>query len=158
MRQWVNQTRSPRARISLRTASIPRLSIMRMPLEERRKLTNRPSEATQNLCVCKLGKKRRRRRFLACDTLLPDMGLLPVTWHTLDMGNCSEKFCMIGETANRHFHNAEPAKHSEFFSWAQAGMTPDCSPARSSGLHLLLMDRIFTVSYTHLTLPTIYSV
>jgi hypothetical protein len=50
-----------------------------------RSLTYRPSLSSQNLLDCKLGKKRLRVRFFACDTLFPDCGRLPDTWQTRDM-------------------------------------------------------------------------
>jgi len=35
--------------------------------------------------LCKLGRKRRRLRLFACDTVFPVFGRLPVTWQTRDM-------------------------------------------------------------------------
>ena len=63
------QTFSPRARSSPRTFSMPSLSIMRIPLEDTRKLTKRFSDSTQKRWLCKFGKKRRRVRFLAFDEM-----------------------------------------------------------------------------------------
>ena len=45
------------------------------------------SVGTQKRFTCKLGSKRRRVLLLACETLLPDMGRLPVTAQTLAMVN-----------------------------------------------------------------------
>jgi hypothetical protein len=50
-----------------------------------RKLTKRLSVSSQNRCVCKFGRKRRRLRLFAWDTVLPVLGPLPVTWQTRDM-------------------------------------------------------------------------
>ena len=66
---------------------MPFLSIIRIPLVETRSFTQRFSDSTQNLCACKLGRKRRRVLLFACDTLFPETGFLPVTWHIRDMVN-----------------------------------------------------------------------
>ena len=71
--------------MSARTESIPFLSIIRIPLVERRNLTQRPSLSTQNRWVCKFGRNLRRVLLCACETLFPATGRLPVTWHTLDI-------------------------------------------------------------------------
>src|SRR5690606_31472821 len=47
--------------------------------------TQRFSLSTQNRRDCRLGKKRRLVWLLACETLLPVRGPLPVTWHTRAM-------------------------------------------------------------------------
>src|SRR5690606_28133366 len=79
------QATSPRARRSASTASMPTLSMMRMALAETRRRTQRFSLSTQNRRVCRLGRKRRLVLLLACETLLPVIGALPVTWHTRAM-------------------------------------------------------------------------
>ena len=48
-------------------------------MEETRKETKRFSDSIQKRWLCKFGKKRRLVRFLACETLLPVAGRLPVT-------------------------------------------------------------------------------
>ena len=58
-----------------------------MPLVDTRNLSQRFSDSTQNLCDCRLGRKRRRVLLFACETLFPATGFLPVTWHTRDMVN-----------------------------------------------------------------------
>ena len=73
------QTFSPRARNSANTTSIPRLSIMRMPLEVSRNDTKRFSLSTQKRWLCKFGRNRRLVRFFAWETLLPVAGRFPVT-------------------------------------------------------------------------------
>lgn len=73
----------PFFRKSAKTASMPFLSIIRMPLDETRNRTQRFSLSTQNLWCCRLGRKRLLVLLLACDTLLPTTGRLPVTWHIL---------------------------------------------------------------------------
>src|SRR5690606_22832150 len=80
-----DQASSPRARRSARTASMPFLSIVRMALVETRRRTQRFSLSTQNRRDCRLGKKRRLVLLFACETLLPTIGPLPVTWHTRAM-------------------------------------------------------------------------
>ena len=50
------------------------------------------SVGTQKRFTCKLGSKRRRVLLLACETLLPDMGLLPVTAQTFAMINSFQAF------------------------------------------------------------------
>src|SRR5690606_7391302 len=76
---------SPRLRRSARTASMPFLSIVRRPLVETRSFTQRFSDATQKRRSWRLGMKRRRVLFIACETLLPVVVRLPVTWQTRDM-------------------------------------------------------------------------
>src|SRR5690606_39277310 len=76
---------SPRLRRSARTASMPFLSIVRRPLVETRSFTQRFSGATQKRRSWRLGRKRRRVLFIACETLLPLAVRLPVTWQTRDM-------------------------------------------------------------------------
>ena len=56
-----------------------------MPLGVNLRVTNRFSSSTQKRCDWMFGKKRRLVLLLACDTLFPVIGRLPVTWHTLDM-------------------------------------------------------------------------
>src|SRR3546814_6729984 len=73
-----DQASSPRARRSARTASMPFLSMMRMALAETRRRTQRFSLSTQNRRDCRLGRKRRLVLLLACETLLPVIGPLPV--------------------------------------------------------------------------------
>src|SRR5690606_41115958 len=64
---------------------MPFLSMVRMALAETRRRTQRFSLSTQNRRDCRLGKKRRLVLLLACETLLPVRGPLPVTWHTRAM-------------------------------------------------------------------------
>src|SRR5690606_19160022 len=79
------QTFSPRARRSATTTSMPFLSMMRRPLWDTRSFTKRPSDSSQNRLACRFGRKRRFVLLLACDTLFPVTGRLPVTWQTLDI-------------------------------------------------------------------------
>ena len=73
-----DQTLTPRLLTSLRTASIPFLSIILSPLRDIRNRTHRFSLSTQNLRTCKLGLNNRLFRLLAWDTLFPDTDRLPV--------------------------------------------------------------------------------
>src|SRR6185312_10074414 len=75
--------------MSSTTASMPSLSMVRMPLEETRRLTKRFSLSSQKRWVCRFGSQRRRVLLFACETLLPVVGALPVTWQTLDMTGSS---------------------------------------------------------------------
>src|SRR5882757_7211434 len=75
----------PLARKSATTTSTPRFSMVRKPRVETRRLTKRFSDSSQNRWLCKLGRKRRRLRLFACETVLPVLGPLPVTWQTRDM-------------------------------------------------------------------------
>ncbi len=50
-------------------------------------LTQRFSLGTQNRFTCKFGSKRLLVLLLACETLLPDIGFLPVTAQTFAMVN-----------------------------------------------------------------------
>ena len=43
------------------------------------------SSAKKNLFVFRLGKNLRLVLMLECEMLFPEVGLLPVTWHTLAM-------------------------------------------------------------------------
>ena len=76
---------SPRARKSAKTASMPFLSMVRNAAFVTRMRIQRFSLSTQKRRDCKLGKKRRLVLLLACDTLLPDIGRLPVTLQTFAM-------------------------------------------------------------------------
>src|SRR5271170_5863797 len=73
------QMRSPRARSLAMTASIPFFSTVRSPFADSRSEIQRFSPSSQKRCLCRLGRKRRRLRLFACDTVLPDTGRLPVT-------------------------------------------------------------------------------
>src|ERR1700684_4082462 len=75
----------PLARKSATTTSTPRFSMVRKPRVETRRLTKRFSDSSQNRWLCKLGRNRRRLRLFACETVLPVLGPLPVTWQTRDM-------------------------------------------------------------------------
>src|SRR5690606_20490151 len=61
---------------------MPFLSMVRRALVETRSLIQRFSLATQKRRSCRFGMKRRRVLFMACETLLPVVVRLPVTWHT----------------------------------------------------------------------------
>src|SRR5690606_26187574 len=63
---------------------MPFLSMVRSAAVETRSLTQRFSEATQKRRSWRLGWKRRRVLRLECETLLPVVVRLPVTWQTLD--------------------------------------------------------------------------
>src|SRR5205823_5337806 len=80
-----HQTCSPRERSSARITSIPFLSIVRNAALVSLRLTQRFSLSTQNLRRCRLGMNRRLVRLLACETLLPTIGVLPVTAQTRAM-------------------------------------------------------------------------
>ena len=58
--------------------------MVRSAAAETRSLTQRFSEATQKRRSWRLGWKRRRVLRLECETLLPVVVRLPVTWQTLD--------------------------------------------------------------------------
>src|SRR6202021_741750 len=75
----------PLARKSATTTSTPRFSMVRKPGVDTRRLMKRFSDSDQNRWLCKLGRKRRRLRLFACETVLPVLGPLPVTWQTRDM-------------------------------------------------------------------------
>ena len=79
------QTLTPLLRRSASTVSMPCLSMIRIPLLDTRNLTKRFSDSTQNRWVWRFGEKRRRVLLLACETLFPVTGFLPVTIHTLDI-------------------------------------------------------------------------
>src|ERR1700744_585679 len=75
----------PLDRKSATTTSTPRFSMVRRPRVLTRRLMKRFSDSDQNRWLCKLGRKRRRLRLFACETVLPVLGPLPVTWQTRDM-------------------------------------------------------------------------
>src|SRR5690606_37214644 len=64
---------------------MPFLSMVRSALVETRRRIQRFSLSTQKRRDCKLGRKRRLVLLFACETLLPTIGPLPVTWHTRAM-------------------------------------------------------------------------
>src|SRR5580658_1385584 len=64
---------------------MPFFSTVRMPLVVSRRVTQRFSVSTQNRCVCRFGRKRRRFLLLAWETRLPTAGFLPVTSQTRDI-------------------------------------------------------------------------
>src|SRR5690606_20864801 len=66
---------------------MPFLSMVRRAAVETRSLTQRFSEATQKRRSWRFGWKRRRVLRLECETLLPVVVRLPVTWQTLDTGH-----------------------------------------------------------------------
>src|SRR6188508_813851 len=59
---------------------MPTLSMVRRPWDETRSLIQRFSLATQKRRSWMLGWNLRRVALLACETLLPLITLLPVTW------------------------------------------------------------------------------
>src|SRR5688572_2765595 len=59
--------------------------MVRRAAVETRSLIQRFSEATQKRRSWRFGRKRRRVLFMACETLLPVVVRLPVTWHTRDI-------------------------------------------------------------------------
>src|SRR6185312_9042710 len=75
----------PCRRSSATTWSMPFFSIVRSPFAEIRRDTQRFSVSTQNRCVRRFGKKRRRFLLLACETRLPTPGFLPVISQTRDI-------------------------------------------------------------------------
>src|SRR5690606_7016211 len=81
------------------TASMPFLSMVRSAAAETRSFTQRFSLATQNRRSCRLGMKRRRVLFIACDTLLPVVVRLPVTWQTRDIAHLG--FVMVPPLARK---------------------------------------------------------
>src|SRR5512138_178559 len=66
---------------------MPFLSMVRSAAVETRSFTQRFSLATQNRRSCRFGLKRRRVLFIACETLLPVVVRLPVTWQTRDIAH-----------------------------------------------------------------------
>jgi len=68
----------PCLRASRNTASTPFLLMVFIVLAETLKVTHRFSSGRKNRLVCKFTPKRRRVLLCACETLLPDMGPLPV--------------------------------------------------------------------------------
>src|SRR5688572_28394734 len=97
MIQILLQIFSPRLRSSARTESMPFLSMVRRPAVERRSFTQRFSLATQNRRSCRFERKRQRVLFIACDTLLPVVVRLPVTWQTLDVRTSKVVVASLGQ-------------------------------------------------------------
>src|SRR5580692_215720 len=64
---------------------MPFFSMVRSPFAEMRRETQRFSVSTQNRCVCRFGRKRRRLLLLACETVLPTAGFFPVISQTRDI-------------------------------------------------------------------------
>src|ERR1700739_2424337 len=88
--------------------------MMRMPLADTRKLTKRSSDSSQQRCVCRFGRNRRRRLLLACDTVLPTIGFLPVTWQTLEMGKTGKRYSRKGAD------HSGPADRNQYCQWRLA--------------------------------------
>src|SRR5579871_6717910 len=59
--------------------------MVRRPRVVTRKETQRRSDSSQKRWLCRLGRKRRRLRLFAWETVLPVFGRFPVTWQTRDM-------------------------------------------------------------------------
>ena len=59
--------------------------MIRIPLVDKRSLTKRFSDSTQNRWEWIFGENRRRVLFFAWETLFPVTGFLPVTIQTLDI-------------------------------------------------------------------------
>ncbi len=92
---------------------MPFLSMMRTPLEDTRSFTHLFSFFTQKRRVCRLGKKRRRVLLCAWETLLPEMGRFPVTWHTRDMAVVS-----VSDAVNLYWAR----EHTRIVDRVQAGL------------------------------------
>src|SRR5690349_15286314 len=71
--------------MSVKTASMPSLSMIRRPALETRRETQRFSDSTKMRRFCRLGKKRRLVLLFAWETLLPTIGFFPVTWQARAM-------------------------------------------------------------------------
>ena len=70
---------------SLASAAVPVLAIIFIALAESLTFAKRFSSSIQTLFVWRFGSKRVRTWLFAWDTVLPYMGLLPVSKQTLDM-------------------------------------------------------------------------
>jgi hypothetical protein len=69
--------------MSLRTFSMPCLSMILMPRVVTRRRTKRLTLSNQKRLCCKLGRKRLLVLLLAWETLFPTIGPLPVIGHFL---------------------------------------------------------------------------
>ena len=70
---------------SFASAAVPVLAIIFIAFAESLTFAKRFSSSIQILFVWRFGSKRVRTWLFACDTVLPYMGLLPVSKQTLDM-------------------------------------------------------------------------
>ena len=59
--------------------------MVRIPSEESFRVTHLSSSARKKRLCCRLGKNLRLVLILECETLFPETGRFPVTWHTLDI-------------------------------------------------------------------------
>src|SRR5471032_34074 len=73
--------------------------MVRSPRVVMRRLTQRFSPSSQKRCECRFGRKRRRLRLLAWETVFPVFGRLPVTWQTRDMTLTLEQELNCGAAA-----------------------------------------------------------
>src|SRR4029077_9786543 len=71
-------------------------STVRMPLVVRRSVTQRFSVSSQNRCVCRFGRKRRRFLLLAWETRSPPAGFLQVPSQTRDIRITLRDFSNLG--------------------------------------------------------------
>ena len=74
---------TPCSLISFTTWKRPFLFIVRIASVDNFKVIHLSSSARKYLFFCRLGKNRLRVFIFECDTVLPVIGLFPVTWHTL---------------------------------------------------------------------------
>src|ERR1700733_12125765 len=76
--------------------------------------TQRFSDSSQKRCWCRFGRKRRRRRLFACETVLPETGPLPVTSQTRDINltfaiNYLRNVGIPGQTAGAELYTSRKA-------------------------------------------------
>lgn len=81
----INQIFSPSFLNAFTTAYNPRLLMVRIPSEESFSVIHLSSSARKKRLCCRLGKNLRLVLILECETLFPETGRFPVTWHTLDI-------------------------------------------------------------------------
>src|SRR6185437_10310639 len=84
---------------------MPFFSIVRSPFAEIRRDTQRFSVSTQNRCVRRFGKKRRRFLLLAWETRLPTPGFLPVISQTRDI-RTTLNFSNLGARSGAKRHSS----------------------------------------------------
>ena len=105
------------------------------PLALTRRRTNRPRAGDHRRFSCRLGSKTRRVLLLACETLLPLMGFLPVTGQYLDItisgwkvaGNAGNPFHVVYTTHSQY------AKHPVVRVRRHGGKPFQCRELQGSG-------------------------
>src|SRR5690349_9171943 len=109
---------------------MPFFSMVRRPLVEMRRLTQRRSPSSQKRWVCRFGRKRRRFLLLAWETRLPTATLLPVTSQTR-LINFSRN-----QLVNYRIAGSRPSKGRSLYQPPGGRATSACRSCGSAANHV----------------------